>query len=550
MLLNLSPREPATQGWPLYQWPPPHFLVGYQYVVKICNDYIFDTRAYSRIRYTQILAPHQQLVNWSVLANCTYTVNTGAYHRFLDLDNFEESLLQVQQAILTDRVVADMAMLQPAEMRGFGITTFDGQNVPPAQLGRITQEQNRNIGDCQDQAWGMADRIRLQTAGRKDLVVLKAIRRLKNAYFGYLLNGLNETRQAETLSLPCDCDWLEAFVQRFNAQSGEIASLVGSLPLQNMMHAVIDTLSLPGPYPGSLKGGAFTLRPREGGRAVTEQMRRNRGEMVNRFIDSLPMRRRRRRVQPVMQVSDDEDEVPDQEPPRSFEDEVRAAIAEAIRLLEEELTATARHQQFFNFAAQFYAVIQRLEALGDVNEMTLRRWVMYFFVTEHIATTLNYLHFHLRTNATFARHVELNLAQLVMRARDDDGRIVYSRVWNEGGINAFQALMARITTDLTATIERAGHGMDDQDVEQFMSDIAFHDNSGDVQEILKQLEMSDTEIDSIELSFRFRVTGPVVFSQNPNIIQLNRRVIRHATELRQERRELPPLNANEPLPRN
>lgn len=560
MLLNLAPREPATAGWPLYHWPPPHLLVGYQYVVRVCNDYIFDTRAYSRLRYTQIVAPHQQLVNWSIMANCTYTVNTGAYHRFLDMDNFEETLLQVQQAILTDRVVADLAMMQPANLRGFGMVNVDGQNVHPAQLGNLTQEQHRNIGQCQDRAWGMADRIRLQQAGRKDLVILKTIRKLKNAYFGYLLHGQRQSPDQPThqpadedLSLPCDCDWLEAFIQRFNTPNEEIASSLGNLALQNMMNAVISALSLPNPSHVTMRGGAFVLRPRENGRAVTEQMRRNRGEMVQRFIDSLPFRRRRRRVpQPPPDISEEETEGPElqAEPPaRTFDDEVRDAVAEAIRLLEEELTATARQQQFFNFAMQFYTVIQRLEALGDINEMTLRRWVMYFFVTEHIATTLNYLHYHFRTNVIFSRHVELNLAQLVMRARDSEGRIIYSRVWNEGGINAFQTLMARITTDLTATIERAGHGMDEQDIDQFMSDIAYHDNSGDVQEILKQLEMSDIDIDSIELSFRFRVTGPVVFTQNRNIINLNRRVVQYASNLRQERRELPVLHAaNVPLP--
>lgn len=582
MLLNLAPRAAATQGWPLYLWPPPHFLVGYQYVVKICNDYIFDSRAYSRIRYTQIVAAHQQLVNWSMLANCTYTVNTGAYHRFIDLDNFEETLLQVQNAILTDRVVADMALLpQPpggARLRGFGLTQVDGgDQIPPSQLPQHTQERHRNIGDCQDRAWGMADRIRLQQVGRKDLVILQTIRRLRNAYFTYLLTGQQEQHLPETmprserLSLPCDCDWLEAFLDRFNSPSDEIASLVASLPLQNVMQAVIDSLTLPHPSlrGGSvLRGGAFELRPRENGRAVTQQMRIQRGEMVQRFIESLPFRRRRRRRASPMQVSpapleeeepgpagfEEEEgewiaEAEEEEPERSFNEEVRAAIVEAIRLLEEELTATARNQQFFNFAAQFYTVIQRLEALGDINELTLRRWVMYFFVAEHIATTLNYLHHHLRLSAPFNRHVDLNLAQVVMRARDDQGRIIYSRVWNEPGQNAFQNLMRRITTDLTATVERAGHGLDEQDIDQFMADIAYQDNSGDVQEILRQLEMNDTEIDSIELSFRFRITGPVVFTQNRNIRDLNRRVVRYATALRQQHRDLPLLNeANVPLP--
>lgn len=533
MLMNLAPREAATLGWPLYTFPPPHFLIGYQYVVRVCNEYIFDTRAYSRIRYSSILAPHQQLINWSMLTNCTYTINTGAYHRFIDLENFEETLTQIQQAILTDRVVADLANIMP--MQGFGLTQMENETLP---IEVLMQQQYRNIRDCQDRAWGMAERVRLHQSGRKDVIILKTIRKLKTAYFNYLLSNADNS---EPLSLPCDCDWLDAFVERF--ANADLETTLSRTPLQNIMKAVISTLSLPAYSDAlSMQGGAFELRPREGGRAVTEQMRRNRGEMVERFVDRLPIRRRRRRS-PVPFFNDEEEEEV------SFEEEVRRAVSHVINLLEQELTATARNQQFFNFAVEFYRVIQRLEALGEINEMTLRRWVMYFFVAEHVATTLNYLHYHLRNVAPFNRLVELNLGQLVMRARRDDGRIVYSRVWNEMGINAFSNIMTRVGTDLAATVERAGRfDLDENEINQFMEDIAHHENSGDVQEILKQLEMNDVEIDSIELSFRFRLTGPVVFSQNPEIQRINSQVVRAATLMRQTRQDLPPLNANIPLP--
>lgn len=534
--MNLSPREPATLNWPLYSLPPPHFLVGYQYIVKVCNDYIFDTRAYSRIKYSQIITSHQQIVNWSVMANCTYTVNTGAYHRFIDLENFNETLNQIQQAILTDRIVADMALLRP--MRGFGSVQIDGQQIPSAN---IMQQNFRNIGECQDQAWGMADRIRLHQSGKKDLIILQTIRKLKNAYFNYLLSSNAQNK----LSLPCDCDWLDAFVENFNTENEDLVRAVSLQPMQTIMKAVISTLTLSTKNSlNLLKGGAFELRPRENGRAVTEQMRRNRGEMIERFVDRLPIRRRRQRPTPQPII---EEEI-DAEENVTFEEEVRQAVAQAIQTLEQELTVVARNQQFFNFALSFYEIIQRLEAMGEINEMTLRRWVMYFFVTEHIATTFNYLNYYLKLSSPFNRIVELNLAQVVMRARDEMGRIIYSRVWNENGINAFTNLMQRITTDLTATVERAGHGLNNEEMDQFMADIAYHDNSGDVQEIVKQLEMNDVEIDSIELSFRFKVTGPVVFSQNREIQSINRRVVQLASSLRQERRELPPLNAQVQLP--
>ena len=110
------------------------------------------------------------------------------------------------------------------------------------------------------------------------------------------------------------------------------------------------------------------------------------------------------------------EEEEEEEAPGDFEREVRATIAELIRLLEDELTVSARNAQFFNFAVDFYEAMERLEAIGDISEMPLRRWIMYFFVTEHIATTLNYLFQRLRNYAVFTRHVELNLAQVVMRA--------------------------------------------------------------------------------------------------------------------------------------
>ncbi|AMB43083.1 pre-terminal protein [Bat mastadenovirus WIV10] len=565
MLANLSPRSPATLNWPLYLYPPPHLLVGYQYLVRTCNDYIFDTRSYSRLRYHDTVRASQHYVFWSTTATCSYTINTGTYHRFIDLDNFEETLAQVQQAILAERVVADLALLRP--LRGYGRTSMDAdQNVPVEQM---LQEQNRDMGRCQERAWGMADRIRIQRAGRKDLVVLTAIRRLKTAYFNYLLSRDQQTK----LSLPCNALWLEAFVERFSdpVDSDSLRRCLrgeGTNHNRQLLQCVVSALSLPSQATESfLRGGAFELRPRENGRAVTEEMRRRRGEIIERFVDRLPIRRRRRRVAAPAPVSDveEEEEEPfaaapegfeeEEEaagppaPPPSFEEEVRAAVAGAIRLLEEELTVAARDHHFFNFAIDFYQAMLRLETLGDINELTLRRWVMYFFVAEHIATTLNYLHHNLRLYAPFARHLDIPFAQVIMRARDAEGRNIYNRVWNENGTQAFPALMRRISRDLAATVERAGQGeLDEDEAERFMQDIAFHDNSGDVEEILRQVAMNDAQIDSVEISFRFRVIGPVVFSQKREIQNINRRVVQLATQLQRQRQPLPELNQVVALP--
>lgn len=557
MLEDLAPGAPATQRWPLYRQPPPHFLVGYQYLVRTCNDYVFDSRAFSRLRYSEVVQPGLQTVNWSLMANCTYTINTGAYHRFVDMDDFQDTLTRVQQAILAERVVADLALVQP--LRGVGVTRMEDSASASDDIERLMHDYYKNLSRCQGQAWGMAERLRIQQAGPKDLVLLATIRRLKNAYFNYIISNRNSNsvhRAATCLSLPCDCDWLDAFLERFS-DPVDLDALTSPTP--QLIRCIVSALSLPNgdpPHYREMTGGVFTLRPRERGRAVTETMRRRRGEMIERFVDRLPVRRRRRRAPPPPPPPEEEieeevvmEEEEEEEAPGDFEREVRATIAELIRLLEDELTVSARNAQFFNFAVDFYEAMERLEAIGDISEMPLRRWIMYFFVTEHIATTLNYLFQRLRNYAVFARHVELNLAQVVMRARDADGDVVYSRVWNESGLGAFSQLMGRISNDLVATVERAGRGdLQEEEIEQFMSEIAYQDNSGDVQEILRQAAVNDAEIDSVELSFRFKVTGPVVFTQRRQIQDVNRRVVAHASALRAQHRDLPERHADVPLP--
>lgn len=557
MLEDLAPGAPATQRWPLYRQPPPHFLVGYQYLVRTCNDYVFDSRAFSRLRYSEVVQPGLQTVNWSLMANCTYTINTGAYHRFVDMDDFQDTLTRVQQAILAERVVADLALVQP--LRGVGVTRMEDSASASDDIERLMHDYYKNLSRCQGQAWGMAERLRIQQAGPKDLVLLATIRRLKNAYFNYIISNRNSNsvhRAATCLSLPCDCDWLDAFLERFS-DPVDLDTLTSPTP--QLIRCIVSALSLPNgdpPHYREMTGGVFTLRPRERGRAVTETMRRRRGEMIERFVDRLPVRRRRRRAPPPPPPPEEEieeevvmEEEEEEEAPGDFEREVRATIAELIRLLEDELTVSARNAQFFNFAVDFYESMERLEAIGDISEMPLRRWIMYFFVTEHIATTLNYLFQRLRNYAVFARHVELNLAQVVMRARDADGDVVYSRVWNESGLGAFSQLMGRISNDLAATVERAGRGdLQEEEIEQFMSEIAYQDNSGDVQEILRQAAVNDAEIDSVELSFRFKVTGPVVFTQRRQIQDVNRRVVAHASALRAQHRDLPERHADVPLP--
>lgn len=550
MLYNLAPREPATEGWPLFNYPPPHLLVGYQYLVKTCNDYVFDSRAYSRLRYSEIKGRNYAAMRWTVIADCAYGLNTGAYHRFVNLEDFETTLQQVQQAILTDRIMADLAALRP--LRGFGQGNL-------ASIEELFDGYYRQLPVCQEDAWGLCERLRLHHAQRRDITVLQAIRKLKTAFFNFLLSGTRQQLLSSDLqppvSLPSDCDWLDAFVERFTNPDLCSLAILQQLPAGHTIRAVIAALSLPLclPLPNHLQGGAFVLRPRENGRAVTEEMRRRRGEVIERFIDRLPGRRRRR---PPRASSPPDDELPtgediEQENNNSvaFRNEIRNTIAETIRLLQEELTAAARQEGFFNFTVDFYEVFLQLEAADLINEDTLRRWVMYFFIVEHIATTLNYLHHNLSLFPPAARRLEIDFAQIVMRARDNTGAVVFHRVWSEPGGSGFLTLMRRVTTDACAAIRHAGQRMEDEgDLEHLLAEMAFHEDSGDIQEVVRQTEAADVNVDSVDLSFRFRVTGPVAFSQNAEIQTLNTRVVAFATQQHTRGIPLPQHNERVTLP--
>lgn len=690
-LMNLGPRMPAVAGWPCYSWPPPLLLVGYQYLVAVCNDYNFDERAYTRIGFIEQRNAHRQFIDWSCLANCTYSINAGAYLRFLDVDDFENTLTRIQQSLLADRIAADLHLADP--MRGLGRWRLPGQGnaarimeqelfggggggdlapgEPLPSLAALVVEHYRHLQDCGPEVWGLCYRTasavdrqeeeeeaqrqqrqqpQQQPQYASDAQVLAAIRQLRSAYFRFRLslwrhNNYNnddddDVQQPTTPSsqndryrgaglpswllpeTPVDVQdedptavslgaWLLRFVRRFQRSPAE--SYDGDDPMnfftepldgdgggdpqedelirkertRQMLAVVIDSLTLPRPSPPqqeqqqspqTLVGGARPrpwrrgLRPRDPatGRAITQAMRRLRGENVRTFIASLPLpvrRRRRPRQQPpptaaaaaeeeYVEIDDDEDEdellddddplegpaprlvidedaeeeVDEDEMVELWIDEVRRTVAAAIARLEEALRqgpAARVERVFFEFPTEFYRAMQQLMDRDDVTEITLRRWTIYFFICEHIASTLNYLYVRLRRQPFARRHLQLLVTQLVMRARDNEGEIVFSRIWNEHGEDGFQNIMRRVVRDLTATVTRAGaeNFEDDQGgLEDFMNDIEWHENSGDVEEIIRQVTLNDADIDNIELSFRVKISGPVAFSGNQNIQTINRRV--------------------------
>ncbi|AP_000343.1 pTP [Murine mastadenovirus A] len=567
MLLDLAPRAPATRHWPLYSYPPPHFLVGYEYVVRAFNDYEFDTRTYSRITYLETRRQGIQLLDWLCLATASYTINISAYRRFLNVDDEDadmgERFLAIQRSILADRIIADFGLQHRARMEGLGLP--DGNSPVPVPLRHLMRH-------CQPSSWGFAQFCRSPPpaqppeeegqSAENAATLLSLIARIRSAYFLFLLHALTLAPEtdlppdafARTLwSLPVNSqNWLSSWFEFYSNDQVDLSELLGHLPLRQILPLLMDCLSLPSPSPslppaGLLAGGAI-LRPREDGRAVTASMLRRRGEAVVNFIESLPIPTRRRRPRPPPSPpsplqDDEEEEAVD------FVQAIRAAVQESIEILQEELTDHARQQNFFTFALRFYATLENLIDEDMINEASLHRWIMYFFTTEHVATTLNYLHYQLNHRLMAQRHLNLELSQIILRARDVQGTLVFSRVFSELGYDSMTAVMQRLVRELTASIPHAGRqNIEQGEIEHLMDAIDHPEDSGDITDILQQIEANDNDIDSMELSFRFRLSGPVVFTGNQRIQTLTRRVSQEATRLRQQRRPMPMHNQAHVLP--
>nr|WRQ19809.1 MAG: pTP protein [unidentified adenovirus] len=514
MLLNLSPRHPNTLHWPLYTYPPPHFLIGYQYLVRVCNDYFFEERIFSRITYEEIVRQSLQVVNWSFLSTCKYTVFTGAQQRFIDIEDIEGTLTGIQRQIITDRIITDLSALPQGPFTGRGL---------------LMPESSKNINIGEQEAWKLKF-LGLCNSTLEQRSMWNQVQQLKRCLLRFLIYCTDN----DVSSLPLDFsrDWISDFLNFFDLDPTTV-EIPETLEISRLINIL---LSVHRARNGILTGGALTLRPREGGRAVTEEMRRRRGEIVERFIESLPYPSRRRR--PTL-VSIHE--------VLTLEEEIAQTVIEIIQALNDELPDHVRNSNFFSFTEIFYEGLVQSINNAAVTEAVLRRWAHNFFLAEHVASTLHYLHVSLLSHRLFNRHVSLNLAQVVMRSRDSMGRLLFTRLWNEEGFQSFETLIDRITRDLSTGHQHMEQG-EEVDLERLLTDIDYRENSGEISEIIKQIETAEQDIDSVELSFRFKMTGPVAFTQNSQIRNINSRVVRLATSLRRQQQQLPQRNEHVFLP--
>ncbi len=683
-LRDLSPGGPNVAAYPYHRLPPPHLLLGYQYMHRALNDYFFENRVFMQLGYESPPAQRPRRLFWTCLTDCSYSVNVGAYMRFLDLDNFHDSFQQMHNAVLMDRIASDMAHVH---LRGRGVDVARSGDVVGGGGGDLAAAGEDDGDDAAAAATaaarshlsgsgaaGLQNDILLRAASRDDAVLLEAIRRLRVALCHYLFcyarerfNTENTYRFLPGSDVFGEENWLTLFTdafaeldtqsllrqaaldprdhhaeepaetmarcfvstlatgQDYDAESRGRGGFSGGAivlrnrrvtdrrglrprdrtgraitasqvrrvrrraaeldtqsllrqaaldprdhhaeePAETMARCFVSTLATGQDYDaesrgrGGFSGGAIVLRnrrvtdrrglrPRDRtGRAITaSQVRRVRRRAVREFIDRLPrVIRRRRMPRPEPAVEEEEpmvgegvEEEPVPPPPAAEEeeeetllDEVIRTVLEAIDALQEELTGAARRHELFRFTNDFYRLLlQTRDAdIALVTESFLRKWVLYFFLAEHVASTLYYLYTHFISNREFRRYVDVTTLQVLLVGWDVNAEPVFKRIWSEQSNPAtiFETLWSRILRDFLMMVERTGQfeGMDEADQQLFLSDIQYRDRSGDIEEVLKQLNLSEEFIDSIDISFRIKFRGIVAINTNDDITANLRRVLR------------------------
>ena len=591
-LRDLSPGGPNVAAYPYHRLPPPHLLLGYQYMHRALNDYFFENRVFMQLGYESPPAQRPRRLFWTCLTDCSYSVNVGAYMRFLDLDNFHDSFQQMHNAVLMDRIASDMAHVH---LRGRGVDVARSGDVVGGGDDLVAAAVGEDDGDgaaaaaaaaaaarshlSGSGAAGLQNDILLRAASRDDAVLLEAIRRLRVALCHYLFcyarerfNTENTYRFLPGSDVFGEENWLTLFTDAFAELDTQSLLRQAALdprdhdaeePAETMARCFVSTLATGQDYDaesrgrGGFSGGAIVLRnrrvtdrrglrPRDRtGRAITaSQVRRVRRRAVREFIDRLPRVIRRRRVprpEPVEEeepmVGEEEEPVPpppaaEEEEEETLLDEVIRTVLEAIDALQEELTGAARRHELFRFTNDFYRLLlQTRDAdIALVTESFLRKWVLYFFLAEHVASTLYYLYTHFISNREFRRYVDVTTLQVLLVGWDVNAEPVFKRIWSEQSNPAtiFETLWSRILRDFLMMVERTGQfeGMDEADQQLFLSDIQYRDRSGDIEEVLKQLNLSEEFIDSIDISFRIKFRGIVAINTNDDITANLRRVLR------------------------
>lgn len=517
MLEDLSPGSPSVRRPPLNDLPPPHLLIGYAYLFNVNNNYNFSSRTYTRIKYNRHINQTGRPRNfWALLSDCCYTLDMTGVNEILG-PNLEENFRNIQNEILLNRIAADLAARD--EFRGMGITLQpEAQQNVEAQERLNTIHVNNLHSYLQGPSFSYILRNHYEL--EKDRTTQFYINLLIKTITNFLYTFLHTT---DNINLPFQENWLNQIVTMFGRRPPENNTNYYKCYISALNHNKKFKEWKKEIFGGArLRSGTRTdlnLRQRENQRAITEQMRRNRGQIIERFIDRLPLIRRIRRP---IQLEEEEPEPGPSQEPEGEEDlavEILRILQATINQLREELTEPARQHEIFNFATQFYNLYNRIDDEQRTNPEFIRRFLFYFFIMEHLSSTLYYYHTLLNLNVIFRRYVTFNYIQVIITGRDNEGRINLHRIWHNNNISPFLRIYRTILRDLLTITERTPDRVETPlDEEDLLTTLEHHPDSGDPNDIIQQARLREENVSTITVSFKINPTGLVTTTTNRTII--------------------------------
>lgn len=523
MLENLAPNSPAVQNPPFNGFPPPHLLIGYAYLMNVNNNYHFTNRTYSRLRYDSRVGNARRARNfWSLLSDCSYEVRTNT--NLFSGPRFEENIFRTHQDILQQRIIADMQARNSINLQGSGITL-----QPEATENINLQNELNSLHTTSLEEYLQSHNFALpqmyQYETDKDLASLYCINLILKIITNFLYNWLYNN---EKEYIPWQENFFEVLLEKYKDWLPEKnENYMDAFLLANKI-ADTDNLNWETEIYGGakLRSGTRTdlpirLRQRQNQRAITETIRRQRGQIVQRFIDSLPLVRRIRRPRPP---SPESPEDAGEGPSGLQEDvvlgtEILRILRTILRQLRNELTDAAREHEIFNFASRFYSLLERANTEGRINAEYICRFFFYFFLIEHISSTLFYYHALLNLNVSFRNYVNVNYTQVIITGRNINGNVNLHRIWHNNNISPFVRIFRTILRDILIICDRTPQQLETAvQAENLLAALEHRAESGDPNDIIEQARLHEEEVENVTVSFKLNLSGLVTTSTNRAIL--------------------------------
>lgn len=520
MLQNLAPGSPAVQHPPFNNLPPAHLLIGYTYLFNVNNNYHFSSRTYTRLKYDSHISQIRRPRNfWSTLSDCSYILDTSN----LALGNLEENILSIQRDIVMNRIVADLQAREDLDLAGTGIS-LQPEAIENIRLQEVLNNMHTKCIASYLNGPSFALPLQYHYETEKDKTTYKYINQLLKVITNFIYDWYFKSTKEY---LPFQDNWIQQLCQKYQdwlpMNENYMTSFLLAQKAYNNSFQNWQT---------ELRGGArlrsgtrtdlpIRLRPRQNGRAVTQSIRRNRGQIVENFINSLPLVRRIRRPIPRSSPEEDEDagEGPSglQDTEQTLGEEILRTLQTVLNELREELTETAREHEIFNFSQQFYNLYEEALRANRITPDFVRRFFFYFFIMEHIASTLYYYHTLLNLNVPFRQYVHFNYIQVIITGTNVIGQVNLRRIWHSNNISPFLRIYRQILHDLLVITNRT-EIVTPHDEQDLLAALEHRPESGDPNDLIQQGRLNEEEVKSIKINFKLNPIGLVTTTTNRTII--------------------------------